>query len=279
MNLTELQTFLAILDTGSLVRASERLTVTQSTVTARLQSLESELGQTLIVRNKSGAVTTASGQRLKRYAQTMTDLWRQARRDTGLPDGLSGLFNIGCHPDLWQGLGKQIFNSLHKAHSDLALSIWHGTTDELSRWQADGRVDLAITYSAATSEGHVAFDLPNEDLILVSTDPNSPIRFDPAYVYVEAGDDFGRWHAALYADAGTAKLSFGLAGLGLNHILKQGGSAYLPQRLVERHLRTGRLYALPEAERYTRSAHIVVRSSALGDIAISDHLPLIDSQT
>ena len=55
MNLTSLQTFLAILETGSLVRAADKLNVTQSTVTARLKTLEEELGQVLINRQKSGA--------------------------------------------------------------------------------------------------------------------------------------------------------------------------------------------------------------------------------
>ena len=66
MNLTELRTFMAIHDTGSLVRASHRLHVTQSTVTARLKSLEDELGQQLINRQKSGATLTAAGVRLLR---------------------------------------------------------------------------------------------------------------------------------------------------------------------------------------------------------------------
>ena len=86
MNLTALQTFLAIVETGSLVRASDRLNVTQSTVTARLKSLEDEIGQILITRQKSGAVMTAAGGRLKRYAETMMDLWRQAQQETSLPN-------------------------------------------------------------------------------------------------------------------------------------------------------------------------------------------------
>jgi len=273
MNLTELQTFLAILDTGSLVRASERLNVTQSTVTARLQSLETELGQTLVIRNKSGAVTTASGQRLRRYAETMTDLWQQARRDTGLPDGVSGVFNIGCHPDLWQGMGKTIFDSLHKDHPELALSIWHGTSEELQRWQADGRIDMAISYRGATSEGQVLHDLGDDALICVSSMEDGPIRFDPAYVYVEAGEDFGRWHAATYADAGTAKLSFGTAALGLSHILQNGGSAYLPHRMVARHLQRRRLFQLQDAPSYHRKTYAVINEQALGDIQMVDHLP------
>ena len=54
MNLAGLQTFLAILNAGSLARASEQLHVGQSTVTARLQKLEEEIGQTLFHRQKSG---------------------------------------------------------------------------------------------------------------------------------------------------------------------------------------------------------------------------------
>ena len=52
MNLVALQTFLAIVRTGSLVRASAAMNVTQSTVTSRLQTLEAELGQTLVLRQK-----------------------------------------------------------------------------------------------------------------------------------------------------------------------------------------------------------------------------------
>ena len=53
MNLSNLQTFLEIVETGSLIRASENLNVTQSTITARLKTLEQELGQTLFLRRKS----------------------------------------------------------------------------------------------------------------------------------------------------------------------------------------------------------------------------------
>jgi len=43
MNLQELCTFLEVVDTKSLVAASRRLNVTQSTVTARLNALEEAL--------------------------------------------------------------------------------------------------------------------------------------------------------------------------------------------------------------------------------------------
>jgi hypothetical protein len=50
MNLSTIETFLMIADSGQLNRAATRLHVTQSTVTTRLNSLESELRQFLFQR-------------------------------------------------------------------------------------------------------------------------------------------------------------------------------------------------------------------------------------
>ena len=84
LNITGLQTFVSIVENGSLVRASEQLNVTQSTVTARLRTLEQEVGATLLHRQKSGVTLTASGTKLLGYAEIMIGLWHQARQETEL---------------------------------------------------------------------------------------------------------------------------------------------------------------------------------------------------
>ena len=63
MNDAALRTFISIIETGSLVRASQQLHVTQSTVTARLKTLEDEMGQQLLNRHKSGTTLTPAGTR------------------------------------------------------------------------------------------------------------------------------------------------------------------------------------------------------------------------
>ncbi len=109
MNLSSVSTFLAIVESGQLNRAAEVLNVTQSTVTARLNKLEGELGQTLFHRRKSGAELTSAGFRFERYAQLMVDIWRQARQETALPPMIETTFNLGCHPDLWSSFGEALF--------------------------------------------------------------------------------------------------------------------------------------------------------------------------
>lgn len=262
MNLSNLQTFLAIVETGSLIRASEQLNVTQSTVTARLKTLEDDLGQTLFVRQKSGATLTARGVKLRRYAEVMVELWQQARQETALPEGIEALVNIGCHSDLRKGLGQTLLNTIRSSGPNLAASAWSGSTSDLSQWLSSGLIDLAITYHTATEDGFRLHGLADERLILVSSKPNSPMRFDPNYIFVEGGEQFGRDHAAFYADADTARLSFGAPNWALEHLLEQGGSAYLPASMVQTHLAAGTLYPITDAPSFNRKTYLIVNEKA-----------------
>jgi len=53
MNIGLARTFLMICETDNFAKAAEKIFITQSTVSTRIMSLESMLGQTLFTRNKS----------------------------------------------------------------------------------------------------------------------------------------------------------------------------------------------------------------------------------
>jgi|GEM_PF-1916412 len=55
MDIEQARTFLAITAHGSFLGAARQLHLTQSTVSARIQRLEEEMGTRLFVRNRSGA--------------------------------------------------------------------------------------------------------------------------------------------------------------------------------------------------------------------------------
>lgn len=262
MNIVTLQTFLAIVETGSLVRASERLNVTQSTVTARLRTLEEVLGQTLLHRQKSGATLTAAGTKLLRYAEIMTGLWRQARQETALPQGTESVCNFGCDPDLWPGLGRAVFDEVNAGNPNMALSAWKGEPDELYRMLGAGLLDVALTYRLGAPDNQTIHRMQADALVLFATEPDRPMRFDPGYIFVDLGEEFRREHATAYADAGTARVSFGSAVWALDFLLENGGSAYLPQRLALPHLAASRLYVISDAPQFRRNVFLVVNDRA-----------------
>jgi len=257
MNLAALNTFLAIVETGSLVKASERLFVSQSTVTSRLQTLEADIGQPLFHRKKSGVTLTAAGVKFKRYAGAMTDLWHQARQETSLPIGVSSVCNIGCHQDLWPSIGLSLSHNLRQHHPDIAFSFMPGQHEQLNQWLATSLIDAALTYRPISQQNQTIHKLMSESLVLVASKPNNSMRSDPNYIYFDAGQDFGRKHAAAYTDAGIAKVSFGCAIWALDYLLDQGGSVYLPEYLVTPFIAKGRLYKVEGAPTFSRTAYLI----------------------
>ncbi len=262
MNIVGLQTFVSIVENGSLVRASEQLNVTQSTVTARLRTLEQELGATLLHRQKSGVTLTASGTKLLGYAEIMIGLWRQARQETAPPQGTESVCNFGCDPDLWPALGKQMFDDVNRQNPRMALSLWPGDQSELFRMLNAGLLDIALTYRLAAPGDQTVYRLPADDLVLYATEPDRPIRFDPGYIYVDLGPEFRANHALVFSDIGTARISFGSAIWALNHMLEFGGSAYLPRRMAMAHVLAGRLHELPNAPCFQRHVFLIVNPIA-----------------
>ena len=62
MNLFDLESFVAVVDSGSVMAAALRLHLTQSAVTRRVQSLEEELGVSLLNRQMRPLLPTRAGQ-------------------------------------------------------------------------------------------------------------------------------------------------------------------------------------------------------------------------
>ena len=150
---------------------------------------------------------------------------------------------------------------IRRIEPQAAMSVWLGSAGELTDWLREGLADFVLT-PAAPRHGRIeVHTLPSDRLVLVSTRPDAPIRFDPGYVFVEAGDQFGRDHAVAYADAGVAHISFGSAQPALDHILAHGGSAYLPERMVRAWVRKGRLFCRPGPE-FDRSCFLVLNPKA-----------------
>lgn len=262
MNITSLQTFIAIVETGSLVRASERMNVTQSTVTARLKTLEDEIGQVLLKRQKSGAKLTPAGTKLLSYARIMSGLWRQAKFETGLPAGLNAVCIFGCDRELWHGHGRRFFDEILSQQADVAISVHQGASQDLETWLHEGVVDVILTYEAVARGNQTIFELPSERLVLYSDRPDSPMIADPDYIFVDHGSDYLRMHSKYYHDAGVARIKFDSSWWALQFILDHRGSAYLPEALARGFVSQERLFEVKDAPVFTRKKSLVVNDSA-----------------
>ncbi|MDR7271721.1 DNA-binding transcriptional LysR family regulator [Pelomonas saccharophila] len=87
-----MQTFIRIVEAGSLSAAARQLGTTQPTVSRRLQALERQLGQPLVQRSTHALRLTETGQRAYARAKALAVDWecfeQSLRAEPGLPEGL-----------------------------------------------------------------------------------------------------------------------------------------------------------------------------------------------
>ncbi len=263
MNLVVLKTFLAVVQTGNLNKAAELINVTQSTVTARLDALDGELGQALLVRSRKGAQLTKAGFAFQRHAELMVRTWEQGRKAVGLPSGFSGMVSLACHPELWVGFGDCWIDRAKATHQDTAFEAWPGEHADISRWLNSGLVDVAITLLPVSGDDITFSELSRDRLVQVSSEPRSAMKWDENYIYVDLGADFRRRHSLAWPTDNTARTAFGSSGWALAYLLRTDGSAYLPWRLSEPHVDAGQLHVVRDVPEFSRPVFINSRDASV----------------
>jgi LysR family transcriptional regulator, flagellar master operon regulator len=230
---TELaRTFLEIVSTGNFIRAAERLNVGQTRVSARIHTLEQQLGRPLFVRNKGGASLTPAGEQFLRYAPTFVQLWQRARHQVAVPPGHRAVLTVGSEVSLWELLLLDWVLWMRRSLRDIALRVHVDVPQDLIKHVAGGLVDVAIMYAPQHLPGLKIDLLMEEELVLVTTNPEAPpleaLLEDTDYVHVDWGPDFVLRHGMSFREA-IPSLFVNLGPLGLSYILSAGGSGWLLQ--------------------------------------------------
>ena len=260
MNLDELRTFLAIIETGSFVGAAGQLNVTPSTVTARINGLEAKIGQKLLHRHKSGAELTSPGFKLQRYAEVMVQLWGQARAEVSLPKDFDGVCNVGLEFDLWRGLGQRFLDAARAQAPGVALALWPGEKRMLDRWLSIGLIDIAFCFAPQSGDAFVSRVLLEDELVMMSKDAADKPKLDASYVYVDHGDEFRRQHAAAFPGDVTSALTIASSDWALDYINRTGGMGYLPQRYAK----GSGLHCVASAPVFARRVYVVEKTQTVG---------------
>ncbi|MCB1546378.1 MAG: LysR family transcriptional regulator [Hyphomicrobiaceae bacterium] len=250
MDIAQARTFLTVADTGSFVDAARRMNITQSTVSARIKSLEELLGRVLFERSKAGAVLTPAGHQFQRHALALIRIWQQAQVEVTLADELRDHLSIGAELSLWDGLGLRWLSWLRRTVPDLSLSAVVAAPRVLTERLLEGTLDLAILYRPEPPPGLVVEHLFEEELVLVSSVRSGGRRRAGEYAFVDWGPDFRADHAAALPKMTNASLKLEIGSLALDYLLANPASAYLPMRLAKPALAKRQLRLVSRARKF-----------------------------
>jgi len=255
LDISTAQTFLEIVAAGSFLGAAEQLHVTQSTVSARVKSLEEEIGRTLFERRSDGVELTPAGEQFRRYATALVHTWSQAKLHVQVPPSYEAVVALGGQYTLWEGLLVEWTGLMRSRQARTAIRAEFGAPDELLRRLVEGTLDIAVMYTPRYQSGLSVEPLLVDRLTLVSSvaEPDDP----PPYVYVDWGDQAHEVQVSQNPQITPPGIYVANAGLGLRYLLAHGGMAYLPLRLIAPHLASGKLQRVENAPSLEQTAYAV----------------------
>ncbi|ALK34786.1 LysR family transcriptional regulator [Burkholderia plantarii] len=144
MDIRYVQSFVAVLECGSIAEAARRLDLTATAVAARIHSLEEALGARLIRRSGRRVVPTADGLRILDSAHAVLHSVRDLQAIA--QDGRTqfGELRLGVFVSAMVSVLPSVLQRVYAAYPDLKLFVEPGASVELCRKVGTGELDVAI---------------------------------------------------------------------------------------------------------------------------------------
>lgn len=270
MDLRQLKTFRMVAATGSFTQAAQALNYAQSSVTAQIQALETDLGAQLFHRLSRKVTLTEAGQRLMKSADPLLDLAEQARSAVAGESKSGGTLTLGAPDTLCTYRLPAVFREFRARCPEVRLIFRPAPVHHLRRLVSDGTLDIAfVLEEPIRGGGLVVEELIREPLLLVAP-PNHPLASAPQVrvrdleheplLFTELGCSYRNLFEHLLIAEGvypTRNLEFSSIEAIKQCVIAGLGLTVLPRVSVEKELAQGELVALAWKQRMEVSTQML----------------------
>ena len=200
MSISKYQVFLKVVSCGSFTKAAEALNFTQSGISHAITSLESELGITLLSRNRGGVVLTADGRAVLPKIEKLCAAHHALMQTVeGLKDMDSGLVKIATFSSVSAQWLPRILKSFGKLYPNIEFEVVTGDFyDQIENWIVTGAVDCGFLRLPSVKRLQT-YALHRDELqVIVPCDhpyagsdpfPRELLASEP-FIQLEEGDDY-----------------------------------------------------------------------------------------
>ena len=200
MSVNKYQMFVKTVECGSFSKAAEELNFTQSAVSHAVQSLEDELGVTLLSRNRGGVVLTADGRTLLPRVEALCAahhaLMQSAADLKGLDAGLVKVATFSSVSAQWlPSILKNFGDRYPNIEFEVVAGDFYGQTEE---WILQGKVDCAFLRLPSVKPLE-SYSLYRDELLVIVPCGHPLAQCDPfpldalvtePFIQLEEGQDY-----------------------------------------------------------------------------------------
>jgi len=157
MTITQLQVLIKTIELGSFTKAARVLNMTQPAVSHAISSIESELGVTILIRDKrKGLIVTDVGSRILVHIREILNGVEKIEQEVAMEKGHEvGTIRIGSFPSASAHFLPKMINHFKEKYPNLEVVVCEGTIKEVEDWLVSRVVDIGIVI------------LPNKEMEIV----------------------------------------------------------------------------------------------------------------
>ncbi len=148
MSIRQLETLIAIAETGGFAAAADRLAITQSAISMQIKALEEDLGTPLFDRTRRPPVLNATGASILEQARDVVSRYRALKALANAPGDVAGTLTMGIIPTASTGLMPDALAILRDRFPRLQVRVESGLSTGLVRRVADGDMEAALVTGA-----------------------------------------------------------------------------------------------------------------------------------
>ena len=243
-----LETYLDLIETRNFRLTAERLGTTQSTISARVKNLETQLGSALFIRGRSGASPTAAGLRFEPHARAIKASWGLARQELGTVDRFDGALRIAAQVSFSQNLLVDWMDRIRLELPRVALHVESDYSPQMINDISFGNLDIGLMYAPRFLPEIQFAQIFTQRFVLVSSSARklADIKLND---YVRGGytPAFEKAHSELLPELSRPRISVGLDILTIAHLRRNGGAGYVPQRIASELEKEGTVCSVDDA--------------------------------
>ena len=145
MDTKKLEALVVSVELGSFTRAAEQLGYTQSGLTHMMNSLEKDIGFTVLIRGRSGVQLTPAGQRIFPLVRECLAGSAALEREISLINShKEDSVRVAAYESIARHWLPEVIQQFRREHPDVTVDIQMGSVDEVYRWVLEDRVDMCF---------------------------------------------------------------------------------------------------------------------------------------
>ena len=143
--LSQLKTFMTVVDQGGFTAAGRRLGLSQPAVSRAIATLEKELGLPLLVRGRDGlSLTTAGSVALTHAREAVRHLTMMRTEVAGLAGDVTGTLSLASLPSVTATLVAPHLRAFVERHPAVTIRLLEGSEEEVRDWLDQGAAEAGV---------------------------------------------------------------------------------------------------------------------------------------